>query len=128
VRLLLDTHVLLWWLLRDRRLSTSALALLTDPANDLLLSSVSGFQIASKVTAGKLKLPAEPEVMIEGVPQLGNLTELPLALRHTYRVAQLPPIHGDPFDRLLISTALAEALTLLTNDPYIRAYPVATVW
>ena len=128
MRLLLDTHVLLWWLQRDRRLAPSALGMLNDPANDLFLSSVSGFEIASKVAIGKLTLPATPEAFIGHLLQPGRLTELALTLRHTYRVAHLPLIHRDPFDRLLVSVALEERLTILTADDDVRAYPVPTLW
>lgn len=128
MRLLLDTHTLLWWLLGDARLSTTARGMLTDRTNHLVLSSVSGFEIASKIAAGKLKLPDDPEVFISAGMRDGGVSELPLLLRHTYRAGSLPLIHRDPFDRLLVAIAAVEDLTLLTDDHWLRKYPVATAW
>ena len=128
MRLLLDTHVFLWWTLGEPRLAPTALSMLVDPANGLFLSSASGFEIATKVGIGKLKLPTDVESFVADGMRRGRVDELPATLRHAYRVVTLPPHHRDPFDRLLIATALEEGLDLLTNDPEVRKYPVKTVW
>src|SRR4051812_2833949 len=128
MRLLLDTHALLWWTLGDARLSRSALSVLVDPANELHLSSASGFEIAVKAASGKLKLPTDVDAFVGSALRLGRVSEVPVTLRHTYRVAKLPLVHRDPFDRLLVAVALEEGFTLVTADPAIKSYPVATHW
>ena len=128
MKLLLDTHVLIWWLDRNPRLLVSSLALLVDPSNALFFSCASAFEIVAKASAGKLKLPTDPASFIASAMKQGRIDELPLFLRHTYRVAQLPPIHKDPFDRMLIATAIEEDLTMLTYDQDIRKYPLKLAW
>lgn len=128
VRLLLDTHVFLWRLLGDPRLTANAEARVDDLSNQLFLSSVSGFEVATKVAVGKLKLPLDVAPFVDSGMARNQINPLPLMLRHAYGVASLPLYHRDPFDRLLIATALEEGLTLLTDDMEIRKYSVPTIW
>ncbi len=102
MKLLLDTHVFLWRLLGDPRLSHSADAMIDDIANQLFLSSISGFEIAVKVAIEKLKLPADVAGFIEAGMINNQITSLPVTFRHAYGVSLLPLIHRDPFDRLLV--------------------------
>jgi PIN domain nuclease of toxin-antitoxin system len=127
MRLLLDTHILIWWLLRNPQLNPSSLSLLNNPANILLFSSVSAFEIISKVNARKLKLPTDSQTFISTAMKQGRIDELPLLIKHTHMVLQLPPIHNDPFDRMLIATAIVENLTFLTYDKDVRQYPVPCI-
>jgi PIN domain nuclease of toxin-antitoxin system len=128
MKLLLDTHAFLWWLLKDSRLPTTTLNLILDLNNELYLSGASGFEIATKVAIGKLKLPENVQTFVEKGMNQGQVQPLPIELRHTYRLATLPLHHRDPFDRLLIATALAEDMTMLTNDPEIQKYNLKIAW
>ncbi len=127
---LLDTHVVIWWALGDRRLSKRAAALLRDPQSDLRLSAVVGMEVGAKVAIGKIELPGypNPEAFFQDVVTCRPFTSLPILLRHGCATAELPLHHRDPFDRLLICQARCEGLTLLTDDPAIRRYDVPTLW
>jgi PIN domain nuclease of toxin-antitoxin system len=110
------------------RLSRAARALVTANDHELFLSAASTWEISIKYSLGKLMLPAPPA---EFVPTRMRATRmLPLAVTHAHaaRVAELPPHHGDPFDRLLIAQAQAESLTLLTADAQLRPYDIAISW
>ena len=118
MRLLLDTHVLLWWLGADPALSETASALIRDPANVVFLSAVSHWEIGLKQSLGKLRLPAAFEEKLAEE----SFENLPLTASQARRVAQLPWHHRDPFDRMLVAQALTENLTLLTADAAVAAY------
>jgi PIN domain nuclease of toxin-antitoxin system len=119
-RYLIDTHVLLWDLSDDPRLSQAHAAILTGE-EPKFLSVASIWEIAIKVSAGKLQLPADfLDVVVES--EVGLLTILP---EHAWEVGKLPPHHNDPFDRLLICQARREGLTILTSDRRFSAYDVA---
>jgi PIN domain nuclease of toxin-antitoxin system len=123
VRLLLDTHVALWWLNDPSALSDEARALVADGSNDAYLSSVSLWETAIKAQAGRLDTPTPTE---HAARDAGFL-ELPVRWAHALRAATLPPLHRDPFDRMLVAQALEDNLVLLTRDPVVRQYTVATV-
>ena len=127
MKLLLDTHVLLWWSSGDPRLSEAAPAAMGDGSNALFVSSVSAFEVATKVAIGKVTLtgPVGP-VLTAAAAGLGA-SELPVRIRHAVAVATLPLHHRDPFDRLLVAQALVGGLVLATQDPLVRAYSVATL-
>lgn len=121
MRLLLDTHVVLWHLGGLRRLGAGAeRALLA--AETVFVSAVTFAEIGVKAAVGKLTVPPD---LVERVVDAG-LRMLPLAPEHGLAVANLPPLHRDPFDRLLITQAIAEDLVLVTADVRIPAYAVAT--
>jgi PIN domain nuclease of toxin-antitoxin system len=124
----LDTHVFLWRLSGDPHLSKTAEAMIDDLANELFMSSASGFEIAAKAAAGKLKLPTDVRSFVESGMSANQIRPLPLTFEHVYHVPSLPMIHGDPFDRLLISAALSENLVMITDDVVVRRYPVPTAW
>ncbi len=119
MEILLDTHMLLWWLADDRRLSEKARARITDPANTITVSAASAWEIVIKQALGKLKMDGdlEQEVLDQGFDML------PVTFAHTAEVLTLPPIHRDPFDRMLVAQARVENLQLLTTDPQIVRYP-----
>jgi PIN domain nuclease of toxin-antitoxin system len=128
VRLLLDTHVVLWWVLNDPRLPQRAYDILEDEGSDLYLSAASVVEMATKIAIGKLTLRAPLPNVLSDLASRGRVIELPVTNEQACRIVSLPLHHRDPFDRLLVAVALNEGLTLLTDDADIRAYPVPTVW
>ena len=120
MRLLLDTHVLLWWLADDRRLSAEHRVLIADASNVVLVSAMTIAEIAIKTSLGKLEAPDDLPDHIEAQ----GFGWLPVGAEHAWRVRDLPPHHRDPFDRMLIAQAIAEQLTVLTADPHFAAYGV----
>jgi PIN domain nuclease of toxin-antitoxin system len=122
MRLLLDTHVWLWMIARPERLSAEARARLEDPANELFLSAASAWEISIKHRLGKLELPEPPERLVPSRLARDGVTPLPVTVDHALRVAVLPDLHRDPFDRLLVAQAQIEGLVLVTADPAIAGY------
>lgn len=117
--LLLDTHVLLWWLVDDPTLSGEIKDRLDDEA-EVFVSAASVWEIAIKHAKGRLTGPPD---LPERVQDCG-FRELPIAARHAVAAGRLPMIHADPFDRMLIAQARSDDLTLATRDPVIRSYDV----
>jgi len=124
MKLLLDTHLLLWAAGEPGRLSRSAKKLLSDPANDLIFSAASLWEIAIKRSLGRADFRVEPRVLRRGLIDNGYL-EISITGEHALATETLPPIHKDPFDRILIAQAMAEGVTLLTVDPLVAKYPGA---
>lgn len=122
-RLLLDTHVVIWANEAPERLSTAAVAALEDPANDLLVSSVSVAEIEIKRRLGKLTMEHTCDTLRS---RLGA-DWLDLTAAHASGLRHLPSIHADPFDRLLVAQAMVEDCTLVTADSRILAYPLPTL-
>ena len=118
MRLLLDTHILIWFMEDDPRLSAKARGLI-DAATAVFASSASIWEIAIKARLGKIK--TDPEEMVN-LLTLAGLIELQVANRHAIASARLPLLHRDPFDRLLVAQAITEPLHLLTADPHLAAY------
>ena len=118
MKLLLDTHLLLWWLGNSPSLSAKARELIGEPENTVFISAVSLWEIWLKESLGKLRLPSNFEDRLAAEP----FEALPLTARQTNRVALLPWHHRDPFDRMLIAQAQVEHLTLLTADEVVLAY------
>ncbi|MGC4941786.1 type II toxin-antitoxin system VapC family toxin [Kribbella sp. DT2] len=118
-RLLLDTHVVLWWLSDDDELSPGVKDLI-DSELEVYVSGASLWEISIKTAAGKLRMP---EDWLDVVGQSG-LLELPIRARHAAEAGRLPPLHRDPFDRMLVAQAQCEGLTLVTRDTLIHAYEV----
>jgi PIN domain nuclease of toxin-antitoxin system len=128
MRVLLDTHAFLWWVLDEPRLSEACRAVIGDVANDVMLSAVSGYEVAFKASRGRLTLPSDPMPYIEERLAATGFEPLSIGLAHAIRAGALPPIHGDPFDRMLIAQAQVEGIPLLTADPAITRYDVETIW
>lgn len=116
MRVLLDTHAFLWLVTDDPKLSQLAKSIFLDSDNELLCSAVIGFEISVKFSLGKLQLAEPPREFIDKRMRNNALTELPVPLAHTYRVAHLPFHHRDSFDRLLVAQALEEDVALLSAD------------
>ena len=126
---LLDTHTFLWWSLEPGKLPAAILEMLADTDARVVFSVVSSWEAQIKTGLGKLELTEPLQTIIERELVENRWEVLPIHLRHTWSLADLPPLHRDPFDRLLIAQAKTESLTLVTTDPLIRAYPgVDTTW
>ena len=120
MRLLLDTHALLWWL-ADEGLTTPAQNAIADPGNLVLVSAATAWEIYIKKALGKLAAPDDLERQV----QAGGFSPLPISIAHGVAAGQLPRHHEDPFDRMLIAQALADGLTIVTRDKRFDAYGVA---
>ncbi len=123
MKLLLDTHVFLWWLRADRRLSRRFAAAIADPANQVLVSAASVWEAAIKAALGKLEVEGD---LVEEI-EANRFLEMPITGRHAQLAAALPRHHDDPFDRLLAAQARLESLHLATHDEVFQAYDVALV-
>ncbi len=128
MRLLLDTHALLWYTLADRRLSAPALSAISDPTNDVSVSVASLWEIGIKVAKGSLKLHCPfPDFVLTAVTMPG-FCFLGVSPSHIVDLLTLPPHHKDPFDRIMVAQARVEGRTLVTCDDKIVLYPVPTFW
>lgn len=125
MRLLLDTHIFLWFIDGDRRLDPAWAAQIRDPDNPVFLSVVSIWEVLVKHRLGKLPLPEPPDVLLLEQRERHRISSLALDEASVVRLAALPLHHHDPLDRMLVCQALAYDLTLVTVDPAMRAYPVA---
>ena len=119
MRLLLDTHVLIWWAL-DEQLSPEIVAAITAPENDVAISVASVWEAEIKVQTGKLKLRRD----VFADARAHDIDELSIEHAHALAAARLPLHHGDPFDRVLIGQALVEGMTLVTRDAMFERYRV----
>ncbi|MCP4599544.1 MAG: type II toxin-antitoxin system VapC family toxin [Proteobacteria bacterium] len=128
MKLLLDTCTFLWIISDDPNLSTAARKIFLDEQNDVYLSSISTWEIAVKHGLGKLPLPEPPDRFIPKQRERHNIDPLPLDELSTLQLHRLPPLHKDPFDRMLICQAIAHSLTILTPDQLISDYPIRVVW
>jgi len=122
VKFLLDTHLLLWAAERAELLPDAARALMDDSANDLLFSAASLWEVGIKRGLGRADFEVEPRALRRGLLD-GGYGELVVTSAHAVAIASLPPIHKDPFDRLLIAQAMVEGITLLTSDQVVAQYP-----
>jgi PIN domain nuclease of toxin-antitoxin system len=122
LKLLLDTHLLLWAAGQPKRLSAEARRLIEDPENELLFSAASIWEVAIKSGLGREDFEADARVFRRELIDNGYV-ELVIRSEHAAATADLPPIHKDPFDRLLIAQSLVEGITLLTADPLVARYP-----
>jgi PIN domain nuclease of toxin-antitoxin system len=123
MRLLLDTHLLLWAAANSKQLSREARELLEDAGNDVYYSAASIWEIAIKSSLRRKDFRIDLPQLLSALPEMG-LIELPITAVHAAGVIGLPPIHRDPFDRLLIAQSLTEPLVLLTNDALLERYRV----
>jgi PIN domain nuclease of toxin-antitoxin system len=128
MKILLDTHTALWWVNEHEKLSPEARTILLNEANLLFISIVSIWEIAIKVSLGKLlELDGGVKTFLEKLDTM-LVYLLPIATRHVEMVEALPFLHRDPFDRLLVASAVADGLTVLTADCNIHKYDVLSLW
>jgi len=122
MKLLLDTHLLLWAAGSPNRLPAAAVKLIKAPANELLFSAASIWEVAIKRGLGRTDFQADPRLLRRGLLDNGY-SELPILSHHVVAIDSLPPIHRDPFDRLLVAQATVEGITFLTADSVVAQYP-----
>ena len=128
MRVLLDTHALLWWLDGNRRLSRRARGVIADDENVVLVSAASAWEIATKVRLGKLPGAVEVAAELPAILRQQHFEPLPIAIVHAVRAGNLPGPHRDPFDRMLIAQAQDEDLGLVSNERVFDAYGVRRLW
>jgi len=128
MRLLLDTHTLLWWLAENPSLPSSARKLIANKNNDVLVSAASAWEIATKVRLGKLPIALDLAHDFTAYLERERFETLAVSAEHGIRAGFLPGPHKDPFDRMLIAQALAENLAIVSNDVVFDGYGVKRVW
>ena len=128
MKLLLDTSAFLWWISNDQSLSQRARDLISDGDNEVWFSAVSSWEIVIKASLGRVSLPEKIERFLPKQIGANGFQVLPIHLRHTLRVAGLPALHRDPFDRLLIAQAMVEGFAIVSADRQLSRYPVPVEW
>ena len=128
MKLLLDTHSFVWWRDSPEKLSSSALNAISDSDNEIFLSVVVAWELQIKIALKKFRLNSPLDKAIEEERDTNNFGILPVQLRHVMKLARLPSIHKDPFDRLLIAQAMAEDHIIVTADKRISDYDVKVLW
>jgi PIN domain nuclease of toxin-antitoxin system len=123
MKILLDTHILIWWLSKASRLSQTEIDLITDSDNFIFVSAATAWEIAVKKMIGKLEAPDDLPVALA----INNFLELPITIEHSQKLYQLPLHHNDPFDRIMIAQAMSEDLTFMTRDAKIALYDIRIV-
>lgn len=124
MNLLLDTHVLLWWMADDPALGQRARDAIADPGTGVWVSAASAWEIAIKAGLGRLTLPGPVAKVLPTVLVDNDFSPLAITVEHSLRVSELPPVHADPFDRILIAQAITQAWTIVTADAVFARYPV----
>jgi PIN domain nuclease of toxin-antitoxin system len=119
VRLLLDTHVLLWWLSDDRKLANSGRQIIANPDNDVLVSSASVWEISIKTGLGRLEIELDD---LENAIARNGFRSLPIGFRHALTAGRLPNVHRDPFDRMLVAQASVEEMRVVSHDRVFERY------
>lgn len=128
MRMLLDTHAFLWFLLDNPKLSTMARDAIADPDNDIAISPATYWEIAIKISLNKYTLPEPYEEFIEREIVKNQSYILPIVPRHTAVLTSLPFHHRDPFDRLIIAQAMVEQMLVISGDAAFAAYSVTRIW
>ncbi|MBE0467765.1 MAG: type II toxin-antitoxin system VapC family toxin [Candidatus Desulforudis sp.] len=130
MRVLLDTHAFLWWIIDDPRLSSRVRTIISEGTNEIFLSAASGWEIAIKAGLGRLQQLQEDnlERFISEQLALNAILSLPIRMSHALHVYSLPLHHRDPFDRMLVAQSQLDDLPVITADPLIARYPVKVIW
>lgn len=128
MRVLLDTHAFLWWLDGDRRLSKRARTLIANENTEVLVSAASAWEISIKAASGKLPGALDVAADVLGCVRAQGFVPLDITVLHAQRAGSLPALHGDPFDRALISQALLEGVPILSVDAVFDGYGVTRIW
>lgn len=128
MRLLLDTHTVLWWLTADSSLPGSARKAIAHKNNTVMVSAASAWEIATKVRLGRLEAAADISGDFAGYLAQERFEGLPINVEHGIRAGSLPGAHQDPFDRMLIAQAQAESLTIVSNETIFDGYGVRRIW
>ncbi len=125
---LLDTHVLLWWINDDPRLPDYIRSIIAAGKNELFFSAAGCWEIAIKYRLGRIKLPQKPDIFIIEQLSKNEIQSLPVFASHALYECNLPNLHRDPFDRIIVSQAKVEKIPIITADPLIKQYKVNVIW
>jgi PIN domain nuclease of toxin-antitoxin system len=128
VRLLLDTHALIWWIGGDEKLGSAAQTAIADAGNEILISAVSAMEITTKHRLGKLAEAERLAQNFEAIIEEQGFVSLSISIRHASLAGSLQISHKDPFDRLLIAQSIVENLTLVTNETVFDDFGVSRLW
>ncbi len=128
MRVLIDSHALIWYVDQDKLLSIASHAAISDPANDLLLSAGSIWEIGIKIGLGKLLLTQPFKVWMNQAISDLQVTVLPLTVEYVDVQSNLPKHHGDPFDRLIVAQAIVEQVSIISGDSNLDAYGITRIW
>ncbi len=128
LKFLLDTHTLLWWLFDDPRLSAAAREIVAEPANEILVSAATAWEVATKHRLGKLTAATELVQDMDGWVGRAGFTALPVSIAHAQRAGAWPHPHRDPFDRMLAAQCMIEELPLITKDEVFQGFGIRVVW
>lgn len=128
MRVLADAHAVLWVTLDDDRLPRQVRELIADVKTRVVVSTATTWELMVKTLAGRLRLPESPETFFRGLIDDFDYEILPVHQRHVDALPELPAIHRDPFDRMLVAQAIVEDLEIVTGDRAITQYPVRTIW
>jgi PIN domain nuclease of toxin-antitoxin system len=128
VKVLLDTHAFLWFDAAPEKLSNTAAEVLRNPDHEIYLSIASVWEIQIKTQLRRLELRVPLGSLVQSQCTTNNIRVLPIELQHLYALADLPPHHNDPFDRLLLAQARAENFSLMSNDAALAAYDAQLIW
>ena len=128
MRLLLDTHTLLWWLFDDPKLSVAARSAIVSPANEIVVSAASAWEIATKHRLGRLPEAGDVAARLPHYLRRAGFAVLNISLEHAMAAGALPGPHRDPFDRMLVAQARLEDLAVATIDRVFRDYDIAVIW
>jgi PIN domain nuclease of toxin-antitoxin system len=128
MKVLLDTHALLWWWTDDPQLPKNPRTLIADPLNEVLISSASAWEVSTKYKLGKLPEASEIAENFEALLKESQMTPLPITIQHALRAGALERHHRDPFDRMLIAQSQIEGAVILTKDAAFADYDVELSW
>lgn len=128
MNLLLDSHSFVWWRDKPRKLSRTAFAAISNPNNNMFLSVVTVWELQIKIPLNKFTIKGKLENAVQDEQQKNGFLILPVQLVHALHLENLPPHHKDPFDRLLISQAIVENMTLVSADADFAKYQVSLLW
>ncbi len=128
MKLLLDTHTLVWFFTNDAKLSAIGRSAILDPANQSYISPVAYWELAIKLSLGKLKLAVPFQTFIDQVDRHGGVYLTPIEARHAAMIVSLPHHHRDPFDRMLVAQAIVERMAVVSSDNALDAYGVTRIW
>ena len=128
MRVLLDTHTFIWFIMDNPALGSQATKLIKNPDNEVLVSIATPWEIAIKMSLGKLKMEETFDQLFPAQLQINNITLLPIEVTHLAQLTTLPWHHRDPFDRLLVAQSMVEGVPLLSRDPVFDDYEVERLW
>ncbi len=128
MRFMLDTHVFLWMISALEKLSQTAKDIIQNPDNTLFISAISGWEIVIKHKLGKLELPDNAGKYLLEQMRMNGIKDIPVLMEHSLKVLDLPDIHKDPFDRMIISQSSVEQIPVISGDQSIAQYNINVIW